>query len=95
MMALYRWQYRKMPPCGGKSRDKHCHKGIQREITRQELDTNVKDAFDNSKVRDGLRRIPKELAENDDSHNVKTIEVSMKRQDLTPKAARKFKCTMD
>ncbi|WP_029859770.1 IS3 family transposase, partial [Vibrio parahaemolyticus] len=27
--------------------------------------------------------------------NVKTIAASMKRQDLTPKAARKFKCTTD
>ncbi|EXJ40753.1 putative transposase domain protein, partial [Vibrio parahaemolyticus VPTS-2010_2] len=30
------------------------------------------DAFDNSKGRDGSRRIQKELAENGDSHNVKT-----------------------
>ncbi|KJQ90261.1 transposase, partial [Vibrio sp. S457-15] len=62
---------------------------------RQEFDAKVKDAFDNSKGRDGSRRIQKELAENGDSHNVKTIAASMKRQDLTPKAARKFKCTTD
>ncbi|WP_237297974.1 IS3 family transposase, partial [Vibrio anguillarum] len=30
-----------------------------------------------------------------DSRNVKTIAASMKRQDLTPKAARKFRCTTD
>ncbi|QMV14339.1 hypothetical protein Vspart_01594 [Vibrio spartinae] len=36
-----------------------------------------------------------ELAENGNSHNVKTIAASMRRQDLTPKAARKFKCTTD
>ncbi|BCL73646.1 hypothetical protein TUMSATVNIG1_56230 (plasmid) [Vibrio nigripulchritudo] len=40
-------------------------------------------------------RIQKELAENGDSHNIKSIAASMKRQDLTPKVARKFKCTMD
>ncbi|KIT33048.1 transposase IS3 [Vibrio parahaemolyticus VP766] len=74
---------------------KHRHKAIQREATRQEFDTKVKDAFDNSKGRDGSRRIQKELSENGDSHNVKTIAASMKRQDLTPKAARKFKCTTD
>ena len=51
--------------------------------------------FDNSKGRDDSRRIQKELAENGDSRNVKTIAASMKRQDLTPKAARKFKCTTD
>lgn len=68
---------------------KHRHKAIQREATRQELDTKVKDAFDNSKGRDGSRRIQKELSENGDSHDVKTIAASMKRQDLTPKAARK------
>ncbi len=74
---------------------KHRHKAIQREAERQELDTKVKDAFDNSKGRDGSRRIQNELAENGDSRNIKTIAASMKRQDLTPKAARKFKCTTD
>ncbi|GIB52516.1 putative transposase [Vibrio cholerae] len=74
---------------------KHRQKAIQREATRQDFDTKVKDAFDNSKGRDGSRRIQKELSENGDSHNVKTITASMKRQDLTPKAARKSKCTTD
>ena len=59
------------------------------------LDEKVKKAFDNSKGCDGSRRIQKELAENGDSRNVKTIAASMKRQDLTPKAARKLKCTTD
>ena len=74
---------------------KHRHKVIQREVTRQELDVKVKEAFDNSKGRDGSRRIQKELAESGDGYNVKTIAASMKRQDLTAKAARKFKCTTD
>lgn len=39
--------------------------------------------------------IQKELAENGDNRNVKTIAASTKRQGLTPKAARKFKCTTD
>ncbi|NOI36806.1 IS3 family transposase, partial [Vibrio cyclitrophicus] len=71
------------------------HKAIQRETERQKLDTKVKEAFDVSKERDGSRRIQKELAENGDNHNVKTIAASMKRQDLVAKAARKFKCTTD
>ncbi len=52
---------------------KHRHKAIQREATRQEFDAKVKDAFDNSKGRDGSRRIQKELVENGDSHNVKCV----------------------
>lgn len=74
---------------------KHRHKAIQREAIQQKLDEKVKKAFDNSKGRNGSRRIQKELAENGDSRNVKTITASMKRQYLTPKAARKFKCTTD
>ncbi len=74
---------------------KHRHNAIQREAIRQQLDTKVKEAFDNSKGRDGSRRIQKELSENGERYNVKTIAASMKRQDLTPKAARKFKYTTD
>ncbi len=74
---------------------KRRHKAIQREANRQELDIKVKETFDSSKGRDGARRIRKELAESGNSHNVKTIAASMKRQDLTLKAARKFKCTTD
>ncbi len=74
---------------------KHRHKAIKHEAIRQKLDTRVKEAFDNSKGRDGSRRIQKELSESGDNYNVKIIAASMKRQDLTPKAARKFKCTTD
>ncbi len=74
---------------------KHRHKAIQREEARQKFDLKVKKAFDDSKERDGSRRIQRELAENGDKHDIKTITASMKRQDLTPKAARKFKCTTD
>ncbi len=74
---------------------KHRHNAIRREAIRQQLDTKVKEAFANSKGRDGSRRIQKELSESGDNYNVKIIAASMKRQDLTPKAARKFKCTTD
>ncbi|MCF4174726.1 IS3 family transposase [Vibrio sp. McD22-P3] len=74
---------------------KHRHKGCLREQSRQVLDGKVKEAFDNSKGRDGARRIQVELADNGDHHNVKTIASSMKRQSLVAKAARKFKCTTD
>ncbi|EGQ7938980.1 IS3 family transposase [Vibrio vulnificus] len=74
---------------------KHRHKDCLREQARQALDGKVKEAFDNSKGRDGARRIQAELADNGDNHNVKTIASSMKRQSLVAKAARKFKCTTD
>ncbi|TDR78536.1 transposase InsO family protein [Photobacterium lutimaris] len=64
-------------------------------VVQQELDSKVHDAFNESKERDGSRRIQKELAENGDTHNIKTIAASMKRQNLVPKAARKFKSTTD
>ena len=74
---------------------KYRHKVSQQQVIRQVLDTKVKEAFDTSKGRDGSRRIHKELTEKGNSHNIKTIAASMKRQDLIPKAARKFKCTTD
>ena len=55
----------------------------------------MKEAFDKSKQRDGARRIQVELAESGDQHDVKTIADSMRRQNLVPKAARKFKVTTD
>lgn len=65
---------------------KHRHKAIQREVTLQELDTKIKEVFDNSKGRDDSRRIQKELDQNGDSRNVKTIASSMKRQDFKAEA---------
>lgn len=74
-------------------------KAVKKDIVtsqrEQELNTKVKDTFDDSKGRDGSRGNQKELAKNGDSNNVKTISASMKRQDLTPKSARKFKCITD
>ncbi len=74
-------------------------KAVKKDIVtsqrEQELNTKVKDTFDDSKGRDGSRGNQKELAKNGDSNNVKTISASMKRQGLTPKSARKFKCITD
>lgn len=59
------------------------------------IDKQVKEAFDKSKQRDGARRIQKELEDNGERVNVKTISASMKRQGLVAKAAKKFKVTTD
>ncbi|WP_139137342.1 IS3 family transposase [Vibrio tasmaniensis] len=74
---------------------KHRYKDNLRLQARHVLDEKVKEAFENSKGRDGARRIQVELAENGNKHNVKTIATSMKRQSLVAKAARKFKYTTD
>ncbi len=66
-----------------------------RTLARQERDRKVKAAFDKSKQRDGARRIQVELAESGDRQDVKTIADSLRRQNLVPKAARKFKVTTD
>ena len=66
-----------------------------RALARQARDRKVKEAFDKSKQRDGARRIQVELAESGDQHDVKTIADSLRRQNLVPKAARKFKVTTD
>lgn len=75
--------------------NRHRHRAIQREAARQKLDTRVKEVFDDNKECDGARRIQKELEENGNKHDVKTIAASVKRQSLVAKAARKFKCTTD
>lgn len=65
----------------------------KRQQKRNVRDAKVRAAFDASKQRDGARRIQVELSENGEQADVKTIADSMKRQHLTPKAARKFKVT--
>lgn len=71
------------------------HLPTNRCIKRQQLDERVKIQFYLRKRRDGARRIQAALAEQGFSHNPKTINASMKRQGLVPKAARKFKVTTD
>ena len=66
-----------------------------RKQRRLVIDKQVKAAFDKSKQRDGARRIQKELEDNGERINVKTVSASMKRQGLVAKAAKKFKVTTD
>ena len=72
-----------------------CTQPSQQKIKRQQRDEQIKLAFDNSKQRDGARRIKAELEEQGDKHDVKTISNSMRMQNLVAKAARKFKVTTD
>ena len=58
-----------------------------------QLDQKVKRAFEGSKRRNGARRIQVDLKEQGNHYDVKTISRSMRRQNLVPKAARKFKVT--
>lgn len=70
-------------------------KPSQKRQAQQAMDAKVKLAFDNSKQRNGTRRIQVDLAKAGSSHDVKTIASSMARQGLVAKAARKFKVTTD
>ena len=66
-----------------------------RAVKRAERDVLIKDAFDDSKERNGARRIQVDLAEHGKKPDIKTILNSMERQGLVAKAARKFKVTTD
>ncbi|WP_435638417.1 IS3 family transposase [Proteus mirabilis] len=66
-----------------------------RAVKRAQRDVLIKEAFDDSKARNGARRIQIDLAEHGDKPDVKTIRNSMARQGLVAKAARKFKVTTD
>ena len=55
----------------------------------------IKELFEDSKGRYGATRIQKDLIEDDLPAAIKTITDSMRRQQLTPKAAKKFKVTTD
>lgn len=59
------------------------------------MDLKVKCAFDESKQRNGTRRLQADLAEAGSLHDIKTIARSMARQGLVAKAASKFKATTD
>ena len=63
--------------------------------SRQRLDEQVLHTFELSKQRDGARRVPDELASQGERYDVKTIKASMQRHSLVPKAARKFKVTIN
>jgi transposase InsO family protein len=65
-------------------------KPSQRIQRRQVLDEQVKSEFYKHKQRYGAQRLQQTMPQN---YNVKTIAVSLKRQGLRAKAARKFKVT--
>ena len=58
-------------------------------------DMLIREAFERSKCRSGARRIQRDLSDDGYPCCLKTIQASMKRQNLIPKAARKFKVTTD
>jgi transposase InsO family protein len=66
-----------------------------RAVKRAQRDVLIKEAFDDSKARNGARRIQVDLAEAGNKPDIKTIRNSMARQGLVAKAARKFKVTTD
>ena len=55
----------------------------------------IKELFEDSKGRYGATRIQKDLIEDGSPAAIKTISDSMRRQQLIPKAAKKFKVTTD
>ena len=74
---------------------KHRHKHSQRAERRSARDLLIREAFRRSKARSGARRIQKDLKDDGYPCCLKTIQASMKRQKLIPKAARTFKVTTD
>jgi putative transposase len=80
--GYYAWRQTGQTPCS-------------RALKRAERDVLVKESFDDSKARNGARRIQVDLAVNGKKPDLKTIRNSMKRQGLVAKAARKFKVTTD
>ena len=64
-------------------------------LKQQSRDMKIKALFDDSKGRYGATRIQKDLIEDGSSAAIKTIGDSMRRQQLVPKAAKKFKVTTD
>jgi putative transposase len=64
-----------------------------RQQHRRQLDDAVKKAFGARKGRSGSPRLVRDLAEAGHQHDRKTIAVSMRRQGLRARAAKKFKAT--
>ena len=82
-------------PSGYYSWLKACQQPSKRKRAQQVRDEKVRHIFDDSKERDGARRIQAELEEQGHKHDIKTIASSMERQGLVAKAGRKFKVTTD
>ena len=66
-----------------------------RQRRREYLDQQVKTAFKAGKGRNGAPRIHRDLCEQGDHCNLKTVARSLSRQELRAKAAKKFKVTTD
>lgn len=66
-----------------------------RALKQQSRDMKIKELFNDSKGRYGATRIQQDLIEGGSPAAIKTIIDSMRRQQLVPKAARKFKVTTD
>lgn len=64
-------------------------------LKQQSRDMKIKELFNDSKGRYGATRIQQDLIEDGSPAAIKTISDSMYRQQLVPKAARKFKVTTD
>ena len=64
-------------------------------LARQKRDMAIKVAFKASKHRDGARRIQATLAADNQPCHRTTVRASMKRQNLVPKAIKKFRVTTD
>ncbi len=69
-------------------------KPSRRSEQRQHLDERVRALFDKHKCRYGAKRIQQQIQQDSQQHyNLKTVAVSLQRQGLVAKAARKFKAT--
>jgi len=66
-----------------------------RAIKRASREALIKASFDDSKKRNGERRIQQDLADSDCKVDIKIIMDSMSRQRLVPEAAKTFKVTTD
>ena len=66
-----------------------------RALKQQSRDMKIKELFEDSKGRYGATRIQKDLIEDGSPAAIKTISDSMRRQQLIPKASKKFKVTTD
>ena len=74
---------------------KHGSKLSNRAVKQQSRDLKIKKLFDDSKGRYGATRIQQDLIDDGSPAAIKTISDSMRRQQLVPKAAKKFKVTTD
>jgi len=71
------------------------HKSSHRAVKQQLRDGLILEAFRRSKSRSGSRRIQKDLEDAGQPCCIKTVQDSMKRQSLVPRAARRFRVTTD